>query len=264
MSWKTAFTYAKSVAANHGIDSAKKEARADDNLPLGGRVGGMLSLQMSPFISASVNGSLITEPKSSDELIVSISSVKLAMSGSLHRYYLCRGDSETEQERFLQIFTTASRDTAEVLYCTRIVRFSPETQEDQDAFTGASGAGLGELYYSLFKEQLNSVVANSTLEGAFGIAERLDYFRDVGDSSISYVAPLQGVETRIDDKTGEHGLTQDVYFMPYTRDLADGSKEYLIVSTEIVNSQDGDESRRSIYVDLMIGIPMDIQRITVQ
>ena len=52
--------------------------------------------------------------------------------------------------------------------------------------------------------------------------------------------------------------------MPYVRRLADGSREYLIITTEIVESVDGDERRRGIHVDFVIGIPMEQERIVIQ
>jgi hypothetical protein len=55
-----------------------------------------------------------------------------------------------------------------------------------------------------------------------------------------------------------------MYFMPYVRRLADGSREYLLITTEIVESVDGDANKRGIHVDFVIGIPMEQERIVIQ
>ena len=38
----------------------------------------------------------------------------------------------------------------------------------------------------------------------------------------------------------------------------------LLISTEIVESEHGDRNKRGIYVDFMVGIPIDIERLVVQ
>ena len=218
MSWKDAFAYTKSVAANHGIDSAKKELRADDGLPFGARVGGLLKLQMSPIIRASASGSLISSPTVADSVIVAISSVKLNLSGKIHRLYLSLGDNDDGQERFLQIFTNEQGKMVEALYCATLVRIIPESEEEQDSFTGESGAGLGELNYSLWKGQIEGLGINGLdLKTVFGDSDSVDYVRDVGNPSINFIPPLHGSEVRVDDANGEHGLEQEIYFMPYVR-----------------------------------------------
>lgn len=267
MSWKNAFEYAKDLAGKHGLDAAKREARSDDSLPLGARIGGLLSLQMSPFIRANANGSLITCPSVADSLIRAIASVKLDLSGKLYRYYLATGDDDAEQERFLQVYTDEKGEVAETLYCTRLTRIIPETPEDQDAFTGAAGGGLGELNYSLWKEQLAGLGFDAaTLQTIFSDADSIDYTRDAGDPAAEFVEPFVGMETRVDDALGEHGLEQQIYFMPYVRNLGDGGedREYLLITTEIVASQDGDASRRAIHVDFMIGLPIEKERFKIQ
>ena len=264
MSWKDAFQYAKGVAASHGIDAAKKESHADDGLPFGARIGSLLSIQMSPFIRATANGSLIDTPAASESLIKAISRVKLGLSGNLYRYYLATGDSESEKEKFLQVYQNENGEVAEILYCTRLTRIIPETDEDQKAFTGEDGYGLGEKSYSLWKEQLAGLGYDaSMLAAVFGDAASIDYRRDAGSQSDDFVAPFTGTKTRVDDAAGEHGLAQQIYFMPYVRDIGDG-QEYLLISTEIVESQDGDASKRGIHFDLMIGLPIEKERVVIQ
>jgi hypothetical protein len=267
MSWKDAIQYAKAVAGNHGIESVRKEDRVDDGLPFGARIGGVLTLQMSPFIRAAANGSLITCPTVVDTLIKAVGRVRLNLNGTVHRLYLSLGDDDIEQERFLQVFTNEHGEIAETLYCTRLTRIIPQTDEDQAAFTGATGVGLGEKNYSLWKEQLAGLgIDASTLQVVFGDADSIEYTRDAGDADTDFMVPFTGSETRVDDVAGQRGLEQQIYFMPYVRSLgSDGaSREYLLITTEIVESQDGDASKRAIHVDFMIGIPIEKERITIQ
>jgi hypothetical protein len=267
MSWKDAFKYAKGIAGNNGVDAAKKDLRSDDGLPLGGRIGGLIKLQMSPFIRASASGSLITTPATPDMLIRAVSRVRLNLGGKLYRYYLATGDDDAEQESFLQLYVNDKDDVAETLYCTRLTRIIPQSEDEQAAFTGEGGAGLGEKTYSLWKEQLAGLGwSAAALQDVFGEEESIDYQRDAGDPSEDFVSPFTGTETRVDDAIGEHGLKQDIYFMPYVRNFgsaADGT-EYLLITTEIVESQDGDPSKRAIHVDFMISIPLEKERFTIQ
>lgn len=264
MSWKDAFKYAKEIAGNHGIDAANHNPRSDDGLPMGARIGGLITLQMSPFIRASVNGSLITTPPTPGATITAISKVKLNLTGTLHRYYMNVGDEDAEQERFVQVFSDVNGVVAELLYCTRLTRIIPETEEDQNAFTGSAGAGLGEKSYFLWKEQLAGLgMDQAALQSVFGDSDSIEYTRDAGDPGLDFVPPFKGIETRVDDVIGEHGLKQQIYFMPYVRAVGDGC-EYLLISTEVVESQDGDAGKRSIHVDFMIGLPIEKERITIQ
>jgi hypothetical protein len=55
-----------------------------------------------------------------------------------------------------------------------------------------------------------------------------------------------------------------MYFMPYVRELAGGGREYLLITTEIIESVDGDAAKRGIHVDFVIGIPVEQERIVIQ
>ena len=264
MSWKDAFQYVKSAASNQGIVSAKKERHADDDLPMNARIGALLKLQTSPFIRAASCGSLMIMPAQTDMIIKAVSRVRLNLCGDLHRYYLETGDDHAQTEAFLQVFSDEDREVSELMYCIRLTRIIPETEDDQRLFTGEGGAGLGEKSYSLWKEQLADLgYGAAELDAVFGDGESIDYRRDAGGSSMDFVAPFSGTETRVDDAFGERGLTQKIYFMPYVREIA-GGREYLLITTEIVESRNGDTSKRSIHVDLMIGLPLEIERVTVQ
>ncbi|WP_028103455.1 DUF2491 family protein [Pseudoduganella violaceinigra] len=258
MGWKDAFNYLR-----HGRES-EAPAVEDRGLPLAARIGSVVGLQMSPLLRANANGSLLALPAAEDRRILAISQFQLSMAGRLYRYYLAKGD-EDDREKFLQLYVDEHGAVKEVLYCTQLLRFIPTTAEDQDAFTGADGAGLGELQFSLWRSQLEESGADGALlASAFGEQEALDFERDVGDPTAGFVPPFSGTETRIDDAAGMQGLKQQLYFMPYARQLGDGSKEYLLVTTEILQSVNGDASKRGIHVDFVVGIPVEQERLVIQ
>jgi hypothetical protein len=263
MSWNNAYQYVRAVAAKHGVESPASSVRVDQDLPMGARIGALITLQKSPFIRAECDGSLITMPEDGDTLIRAISRVNLDISGQLYRYFLHTGD-DNNQEKYLQVLQDAQGKIAEILYCTQLTRVIPESADDQDAFMGLSGTGLGDKSYTLWRNQLRDLgVDNADLDIVCGDSDRIDYRRDVGDPAQDFIAPFTGVEMRVDDANGEHGLEQSLYFMPYVRELNSG-REYLLITTEIVKSRDGDASRRSIHVDFMIGIPLEAERVLIQ
>lgn len=263
MGWKDAIDYLRSGARQRGIGSDAQEPE-DRALPLAARIGSLVELQMSPLLRASANGSMVALPQAEDSRILAISQFKLSMAGRLYRYYLAKGD-EDDREKFLQLYVDEHGEVKEILYCTQLVRFIPTTAEDQDAFTGTDGCGLGDLQFSLWRSQLEgSGVDSAVLATAFGDQEALDFERDVGDPNAGFVPPFTGTETRIDDASGMQGLKQELYFMPYARSLGDGSKEYLLVTTEIVQSVNGDARKRGIHVDFVVGIPVEQERLVIQ
>ena len=261
MAWKDVLSYVRAVAANKGV--TKGEHHADDAVPLGARIGSVVQLQCSPVIRAQAGGSLIAMPAAADTRILAVSQIRLEPHTELYRLYLDKGDDDAK-EKFLQVFCGDDGKVAEVLYCTQLARVSPETADDQDAYTGAAGYGLGDPGYTLWREQLADVVGAQELATVFGESDRLDYTRDAGARDAQFVNPFKGRETRIDDAQGQHGLRQEMYFMPYVRQLADGGREYLLITTEIVESVDGDAGKRGIHVDFVIGIPVEQERIVIQ
>jgi len=261
MGWKNVFDYVRGIAGNHGLDGRAR--REDESLPMGARIGSLVQLQKSPVIRAQSHGSLIAMPADGDTRILAVSQIKLNLSGALYRFYLAKGDQNAD-EKFLQVFSDSSGNVAEILYCTQLARVIPETAEDQDAYTGNAGYGLGDQSYALWREQLADSLAEHELAAVFGDSDRVDYTRDIGDVNAAFVRPLSGKETRIDDATGMQGLQQEMYFMPYVRDLAGGGREYLIITTEIIASVNGDTSKRGIHVDFVIGIPVEQERIVLQ
>ncbi len=263
MGWKDAYQYMHGIAEKHGLATDKSAQREDKDLPMGGRIGGLLKMQTSPFVRAMSNGSLIEMPTEANTLICAVSRLDLNLSGELYRFYVATGD-DAKKEKFLQVFRDAKGDVTELMYCTHLTRIIPESAEDQDAYMGLSGSGLGDKSYSLWREQLASIgFAETDLALIFGDNESIEYVRDAGDPQSDFVVPFTGTEIRIDDAGGAHGLKQKIYFMPYVREF-NGGREYLLITTEIVESQDGDSSKRGIHVDFMIGIPLEQERILMQ
>ncbi len=261
MGWNNVVDYLRGMAGKHGLDG--KTRREDHGLPLAARLGSLVQLQKSPVIRAQVGGSLIAMPADGDNRILAVSQIRLVLTGALYRFYLAKGD-EDAQEKFLQLYCDEQGNVAEILYCTQLARVIPETAQDQDAYTGVSGAGLGEHDYTLWREQLADTMDAAQLSQVFGDSERIDYRRDIGAPQAPYVAPLQGTETRIDDAAGMQGLKQELHYMPYVRTLPGGGSEYLLITTEIIASVNGDTARRGIHVDFVIGIPLEQERIVFQ
>jgi hypothetical protein len=261
MGWKDAFDYARGVAHKHGVG---EDAHQDAGLPLGARIGGLIQLQQSPLIRANASGSLVTMPGAGDTRIAAVSQIKLDLPGGLYRYYLSTGDVDAK-EKFLQVYRDGQGKIAEIMYCTQLARIIPETAEDQDAYTGAAGCGLGDRSYTVWREQMAEMgMDESDLAQVFGEADHIDYLRDAGERHTEFMPPFTGTETRIDDAAGVHGLKQEMYFMPYVRELAGGGSEYLLITMEIVASVDGDSSKRGIHVDFVIGIPLEQERVVIQ
>ncbi|MBV7538209.1 YjfK family protein [Duganella sp. sic0402] len=258
MGWSDAYNYLRNGAAKLMNDDAP---RTDTGLPLGARIGSVVVIQQSPLLRAVGEGALITLPDADDTRIVAVSQIQLKQSGGLYRYYLETGDRD-DKEKFLQVYQNASGDVSEIMYCTQLARVIPESAEDQDAYTGRAGAGLGDRSYTLWREQLGDMGLD--LELIFGANDGIDYWRDAGDPEVAYMPPFTGSEVRLDDASGGTGLRQEMYFMPYVRELRSGTHEYLLITTEIIHSVNGDTSKRGIHVDFVIGIPVEQQRIVIQ
>lgn len=239
-----------------GADSAPELPRQDSGLPLGARIGGIIEVEKTPFIIAKASGSLAHPPSASERFVAAVSRLKLTgLPGKAYRYYLATGD-EGAGETFLQVYLAEDGKIREILYCTHLHRLVP-TPEEREFFTAEKGVGLGMQYFSLSADQLKGAGVDENLVAlAAGEAGVVNYRRDI-DPDAEFVAPLRGSESRIDDAQGEHGLKQEVFYLPYCRPLGDGGQtEFLLISTEIVESHDGDPAKREIHVDFMVGIPL--------
>jgi hypothetical protein len=263
MSWKSAVNYTKNIWARDVAEKHGFSNEQDKNLPLGARIGGFIRMQKSPFIRAVSEGSLIDMPTDARSVIKAISRVKLNLSGSLYRYYLQTGDIN-EKEIFLQVYVNQQGEVEEAIYCTQLTRLIPETDEDQQIFMGLAGYGLGDRKYSLWRFQLEELgFVESDLHTIFGDEDTIDYVRDAGDFEQEFLEPFNGSEIRLDDAHGQLGFKQKIYFMPYKRKVKDNT-EYLFITTELLESRNGDSSKREIHVDFMVGIPVELERVVIQ
>lgn len=265
MGWKDALEYVKGAAEKKGAMGANTQQ--DLNLPLGARIGGIIQLQKTPFIHAVSNGSFIDMPTDAQSVIKAISRVNLSISGNVYRYYLATGDGG-QKEIFLQVYVNSQGEIGDIIYCSQLTRIIPEGEEEQQVFMGLSGYGLGDKSYCLWREQLADLgFGEADLHAAFGTEEAIEYWRDAGDPEQDFIQPFKGSETRLDDAQGIHGVKQEIYYMPYRREIKSRDEktnpEYLFITTEIVQSQNGDSSKRQIHVDFMIGIPVDLERIVI-
>lgn len=267
MAWKDAYNYAGKLfnrTSSDALETHQAGQREDANLPLNARIGSVIALQKSPLIRAISQGSLIALPDEGETLIRAISRIQTGMAGNLYRYYLHVGD-DVHAEKFLQLYASETGEISEVMYCSRLTRLIPATAEDQEAYLGEAGYGLGDSSYTLWRSQVEDL--GTDIGSVFADADSLLYQRDVGSAEQDFVSPFRGVETRIDDALGKQGLKQDIVFMPYSRQLGGENgeqREILLISTEIVESADGDRSKRGIYVDFMIAIPVELERLVVQ
>ena len=238
MAWKDVFSYVRGIAEKKGVTEG--DARMDAGVPLDARIGSVVQMQQSPIIRAQANGSLIAAPDAADSRILAVSQLRLQPSTELYRLYLVKGD-EDAHEKFLQVYCGGDGKVAEILYCTQLARVIPETADDQDAYTGQAGYGLG-------RPELHAVARTAGRHAGRGrrwppssaTPSASITRRDAGGNA-AFVPPFHGRETRIDDAQGIHGLRQEMYFMPYVRQLAGGGREYLLITTEIVESVDGDD-----------------------
>lgn len=262
MNWTAVGRYLKARLLKRGDPTSGD--REDKGLPLGARIGGTMRLQLSPFIRARAGGGLVEIPGEPSALVVAISRLRITDEGAIHRYYTEKGDSGDDAERFLQVFTSAKGDVLDILHCTRIVRFIPESVEAQQIFTGEDRTGLGSSPFEIYRSQLIAAGVNmEIIQTAFGESDTIAYTRAVGSAELEFFPPLRGTEERIDDSEGISGLRQHVYYMPYVRDLSAGGQEFLIVTTEVLEERDGKPSRE-IHVDFAIGLTIERERVSFQ
>lgn len=272
MAWKDAWSYASRwIGKDQSEQRSDREnsdgKREDANLPLNARVGSVVVLQKTPMIRAQAQGSLLEMPSDDETLIVAISRIRTELEGKLYRYYLQSGDADIA-EKFIQVYVDANGEVKELAYYSRLCRLVPESVEDQQIFSGEAGYGLGDASYTMWRWQLEEMGWDEDrLQATFLDQDHVLFQRDAGDPHAEFVMPFRGTETRIDKADGSEGLQQQVIFMPYSRALSQEQnqhRELMLISTEIIESTNGDRNKRGIYVDFMIGIPVETERLVVQ
>jgi Protein of unknown function (DUF2491) len=255
MSFKDAFKYATNILK-------QDEQPQSTPIPMQAKVGSLLRIEQTPFIRAQTGGSIVATPNElTEDIIQAIGRVKLGGVGDLYRFFIATQENQ-ECDKFLQIFQNPQSEIVELNYFSTLTRIIPN-EDEQAIFTGRNGVGLGELEYKLHREQLTSFgIAESTINSAVDADGFIAYKRE-GSTAIDFVAPTHSKETRIEDVDGVNGLSQELFFTSYSRQTNFG-KEILLIETHIINSEDGDSTKRSIYVDFYIGIPIEAHRIKLQ
>lgn len=254
MGWSSAINYIKNMVLPEDVE--------DSNLPFKAKIGGVVDIQMTPFIQASTQGGLIRTPNNTKSLTIkAISKVKLDLTGEVYRYYLNKGDGLDIDEEFIQVYCLNDKPV-EVLYCQSLGRIYPETKEEQNLYLGKYGKGLGEIEYTIWKDQIieSELYTEAQVNDIFQGQESFTYTRVYGGEK-AFVKPMEGKETRIDDSKGLTGLEQNTYYCQYGRCLTTLT-EYLLINTEIIESIDGN-SLTEIHVDFMIAVPLEIERIKI-
>lgn len=237
-----------------------KPAAEDAGLPFNARIGSLITINASPFLRA--HGSLLRSPGKT-HTIKAISKMHIDLNGALYRYYVEKGDSGDDRETYIQVYASSDGNIKGIEYFDRLLRMYPETDGDYAAFTGGADAGLGQIEFSLHREQLEDLgYESSVLDTAFQGEETLPYARTTS-SKEEYIKPFEGEERRIDDSLGNQGMRQRILFMPYERDLMYGTKEQLFISTEMIKSQNGVE-KDSIHVDFMLGLTLSDADVSIQ
>lgn len=253
---------------DHKLDEAARAhagtlPRLDNDLPLGARVGGLLTLPRADF--ALLDNTLLKVPGDSQMPIVGIGRLRFEADASLavYRLYTNLGDTMTGKDTaFLQVLCRSGNpnDILDVAYYEHLARQFPESEEEQAAFQG-NGFGLGELTFWLGDDLIAEAGLPSDKTAALiGTGEdgALRYTRDGGGGD--YVRPFMATETRIHDAYGDKGAKLSSAFMLYQRELPGTKLERLLISFDVVDSQDG-KARQAVYVNYLVGLELDPARL---
>jgi hypothetical protein len=243
---------------------APKLDRVDTGLPFNAQIGALLEVPRAEF--ALLDASLLTVPATAQLPIVAVSRIHLDADDSLalYRLYTSTGrDRSGDGASFLQVVCRAGRvdDIQDLAYYQHVCRDYPVTDEEQAPYRG-EGFGLGEPEYNLADDKLRQIphVAADLRAYIATDNDALVFTRDTPGGD--YVAPFGAVENRLDDAVGEKGSKRRLSFMPYTRELAGGQQERLLISFDYVKSMDG-RADPTAYVDFLAGLALDRNKVKV-
>ncbi len=232
---------------------------ADDGAPA--RIGSLLRWANAPLLRAAAGGGLIDPALAAEGVVGAISHLRLDLDGALWRLHLAPDDECSAAPRCLQLLLDDTQRVREAMLCQRLAAFVPEADEVA-IFRGDAGRGLGAQDYTLWRDD-TATLAPAQITAAFGDQDHLDYARDVNPDA-RFVAPLQAVETRIDDAEGRHGREGRVWLMPYARALSGGGTEYLLPQMAVYDSIDGDPARRRAAAEIWLALPLEPDRLDIQ
>ncbi|WP_176000183.1 DUF2491 family protein [Burkholderia vietnamiensis] len=244
---------------------APKLDRVDTGLPFNAQIGALLAIPRVEF--ALLDASLLDTPKDAQLPIEAAS--RLHMNGDedlkLFRLYTSVGENRLGiGGAFLQVLCgpDSLEDIRDIAYYQFLTRQFPVTAEEQSQFLG-EGFGLGEMDYYMAEDQLSQIngMSDARLDALLpGDVAELHFTREGGAGQ--YVSPFRATENRLDDAVGDRGMKKDLSFMQYTRTLAGGQSERLLISFENVRSLDGQPSA-AVYVDFLAGLALDRNKVKV-
>jgi hypothetical protein len=225
------------------------------DVPFGAKVGSVVRFPLEPVLSAQESNGLVQPPSVEQEIIRRIGKVTLPGLGHLFRFFL---NSDGTPVRCLQLYRDEFGQLVEAMYYSEVHSLIPTTDEEQELFTGASDQGLGDSSYNFPKDLLvdGPLYTKEDLFRVFLREDALTFSRE-GSSSAAFLKPYEAEETQLTDLNGECGLQRHLWFTPYVRALHNQQTETLLITTGLVSSVDGDESRRSIDTSFWAGVSVD-------
>lgn len=242
---------------------APQPSRVDVGLPLNAQIGALLDLPRAEF--AVLSRSLLTVPKSAQMPIVAVSRIRFARTDeiTLFRLYTEIGaDRSAGGQSFLQLIvnTRDLADVRDITYYQFLCRQFPVSDDEQAPFRG-EGFGLGERTFEMAEDLLAAIPhVRTSISALLAGNDAIGFTRD--SPGPEYVRPFTGQENRLDDPVGEKGMTKQVSFMPYVRDLENDRRERLLITFDYVETMDG-RPAHAVYVDYLAGIAIDRNKIRV-
>lgn len=234
--------------------SANALPRQDLGLPYGAQIGSLMEVPRASF--AILDNTLLKVPASAQMQVQSVGRVRLDADPALEMYrlYTDAGSRRNDEgQSFLQVLVQDGKPIEATFY-QQLFRIVPTSADEQAAYQG-HGYGLGQLFYNLGADQLALAgLDDAQIDALLDGAETLDFERDTPVDD-DYVRPYTAIENRLDDPTGMKGMRQKMRFMPYVRELPDGTRENLLISFEVVESVDGTRAP-AVHVDFLVGLTL--------